>query len=181
MAGASDKKQATSNARILKEIHLLAHAVNIVTLFVLFYFNRPSSKKLYFIFSLPSAASEIILEKIGRPKYQTNKQGYSVLKKAGEELKQSGLTEYMFDIIYLTLIIDVLLITTGSNKVWWLYLVVPGFAAFKLKTILGTLLQLVRGPNAPEETARDGPQTRSKSKRQEKMETRKQKQKVVYR
>ncbi|KAG7807034.1 hypothetical protein KL921_004458 [Ogataea angusta] len=133
MAGASDKKQAAANSSILRQLHLASVVVNVLALLALFLLHRPAAKKYYFIFSLPGLGCQYVLEKVGRPKYHTNPQGYSVLSSAGQDLQQQGLTEYMIDIVYLTLIIDVLMILFGSNKVWLLLLAVPAYAGYKLK------------------------------------------------
>ncbi|GMG39777.1 unnamed protein product [Ambrosiozyma monospora] len=191
MAGASDKKQATSNLKILKEIHLASAIINGLTLLSLFLLHRPSTKKYYFIFSIPAFICQYVIETTGRPTYTTTLQGYQQLVKSGQDLKQSGLTEYMFDLIYITLIIDLLLILFGSNKVWLLFLVVPGFAAFKLKGILGTLLGLVgfkgfgfgKSRTEKEAAANAAAQQQQpvKSKRQQKLEARGNKPKIRYR
>lgn len=119
MAGASQKKLAVSNTSTLKEIHTLSLAVNSVAIFVLFLFHRPASKLPYLLFSTPLYLCQYIIEKTGRPQYQNG-----TLVNSGLDLKQAGLTEYFFDIIYFTLLCDVLMIIFGSNKVWYLYLVV---------------------------------------------------------
>eukprot|EP01114_Cavostelium_apophysatum_P024464 TRINITY_DN9580_c0_g1_i1.p1 TRINITY_DN9580_c0_g1~~TRINITY_DN9580_c0_g1_i1.p1 ORF type:complete len:181 (-),score=23.50 TRINITY_DN9580_c0_g1_i1:97-618(-) len=41
-----------------------------------------------------------------------------------------GLSEYYFDLIYITWFIQVA--TLYSEKFWWLFLVIPGYAVFKL-------------------------------------------------
>ncbi|GME77868.1 unnamed protein product [Ambrosiozyma monospora] len=192
MAGASDKKQATSNLKILKEIHLASAIVNGLTVLSLFFLHRPSTKKYYFILSIPAFICQYVIETTGRPTYTKTLQGYQQLVKSGQDLKQSGLTEYMFDLIYITLIIDILLILFGSNKVWLLFLVVPGFAAFKLKGIVGTLLGLAGfkgfgfGKSKAEKEAAAAnaaaqQQQPVKSKRQQKLEARGNKPKIRYR
>ncbi|ODV87689.1 hypothetical protein CANARDRAFT_192786 [[Candida] arabinofermentans NRRL YB-2248] len=189
MAGASDKKQATANVKILKEIHTISLAINLITIIGIFIFHRPSTKKYYFIWSIPSILCQYILEKSGRPKYETNLQGYQILLKSGENLQQSGLTEYMFDVIYLTLICDLLMIILGSNKVWLLLLVIPGFAIFKLKWLFSMVLNMIwpsrRGgqkSNQQDDLVNGGGNGEPvKSKRQAKLEARNGKQKVRYR
>ncbi|TPX64448.1 hypothetical protein SpCBS45565_g05863 [Spizellomyces sp. 'palustris'] len=54
-----------------------------------------------------------------------------VLEDAGADLSAEGLVAYMFDIIYIGWFV---LVATAviSDKLWWTYLVVPGFAAYKI-------------------------------------------------
>ncbi|KAG7694326.1 hypothetical protein KL930_004129 [Ogataea haglerorum] len=146
MAGASDKKQAAA--------------------------NLPATNWHYFAFSLPGLGCQYVLEKVGRPKYRINHEGYSVLTSPGQDLQQHGLTEYMIDIVYLTLIIDVLMVLFGSNKVWLLLLAAPAYAGYKLKGFIAP--QFAR--KQKEEQIETEP---VKSKRQQKLENRKTK--VRYR
>ncbi|KXI82171.1 UNVERIFIED_CONTAM: hypothetical protein ACS92_06465 [Bacillus cereus] len=101
-----------------------------------------------------------------------NPQGYSVLSSAGQDLQQQGLTEYMIDIVYLTLAIDVLMVLFGSNKAWLLLLAVPSYAGYKLKGFISPFFARRQKEEQIEtETV--------KSKRQQKLESRKTK--VRYR
>jgi len=59
------------------------------------------------------------LESVGRPKYD----GRGALISAGSDLGQAGLTEYMFDVVYLTWGIQLLVAFTTTHA-WWLYLIV---------------------------------------------------------
>lgn len=182
MAGAADKKQAQRNVETLSSVHKLSIIINVVSVLCLFVLKRPSSKKYYLIYSIPAFFCEYTIEKIGRPKFDHNVDGYKILVKPGDDLQQSGLTEYMFDIIYLTLLIDLLMCITGSNKVWWISLAVPAFAFWKLRGILGTILGFIMPRRNKSSRGEDG-ETESgaplKSKRQQKLEKRGEK--VRYR
>jgi hypothetical protein len=59
------------------------------------------------------------LESIGRPVFDDRGQ----VVRSGSDLGQAGLTEYMFDVLYLTWGIQVLVAFTTSYA-WWLYLLV---------------------------------------------------------
>jgi hypothetical protein len=194
MAGAAEKKQAQRNLETLSSVHKLSAIVNAITLLSLFLLGRPSSgKKWYFIFSIPAFACQYIAEKIGRPRYNINADGYKVLVRAGDDLQQAGLTEYMFDIIYLTLLIDILTVVFGTMKVWYLLLVVPAYACWKLKGVfsmaLGVLQMFIPGlkfsrgkkPEGAAGVNGSGEEEPLKSKRQQKMEKRANKQQVRYR
>ena len=75
----------------------------------------------------------------------------------------------MFDTMYITWIIDILMIVLGTNKVWWLYSIIPGFAIFKVVGIIKGF----KG-NKPE-TKPEEPEAPQKSKRQAKREANKNK------
>ena len=59
------------------------------------------------------------LESVGRPKYDSR----GGLITSGSDLGQAGLTEYMFDVVYLTWGIQ-LLVAFTTTYAWWLYLIV---------------------------------------------------------
>lgn len=62
---------------------------------------------------------QLQLESVGRPKFDSK----GALLSSGSDLGQAGLTEYMFDILYLTWGIQ-LLVACTTTWAWWLYLVV---------------------------------------------------------
>ncbi|VEU23021.1 DEKNAAC104139 [Brettanomyces naardenensis] len=165
MAGAAQKKQAQHNVQALKEIHIISIVVNLLSLLSLFLLGRPSNWKPYFVFSIPGWACEYAVERLGRPKYREDR-GYQVLTTAGEDLRQAGLTEYMFDIFYLTAASNILMCLFGSNKVWWILLLVPIYAIYKL---VGLWMKF-RGSSA--RPSADTPLEEPKSKRQQKREAR---------
>lgn len=173
MASQSVKKLAAANSEILKQTHLLALAVNALVILILLIFRRPKSFIPYFIFSCPALFCQYTIEKSARPVYDVDEvSGQRKLKKAGDDVKQEGLYEYMFDTMYITWIIDALMIVLGTNSVWWLYSIIPGFAVFKI-------VGIVKGfkGNKPTETGeQEAPQ---KSKRQAKREANQNKIKTV--
>lgn len=188
MAGAAEKKQAQRNFETLSSVHKLSGIVNTISLLCIFLLHRPlNGKKYYFLFSIPAFICQYIVENIGRPTFKINEDGYKVLVKAGDDLQQAGLTEYMFDIIYLTLFIDILMCIFGSMKVWILLLIIPIYACWKLKGIISTVLGLFL-PNLKSNRNNAGGEdskahVETKSKRQQKMEKRaaKGQQQVRYR
>lgn len=177
MAGAADKKQAQRNLQTLASVHKLSAVINTLAILFVFILKRPSSgKKWFIIWSLPLLFCQYTVEKIGRPVYSLNQDGYQVLVKPGDDLQQSGLTEYMFDIIYLTLLIDILMCIFGTMKVWWLLLIVPLFAGYKLKWIAGMLFNFLKSKrlNNHSSSPNEDPQM---SKRQQKLAKRAEKMK----
>ncbi len=85
--------------------------------------------------------AEYILETTGRPKYDvTNKS----LKNAGEDLAAPGLTEYMFDIIWVTWASLIAVIAVG-NWGWVVWTVVPVYGAYKGYGLLGMARGMMGG------------------------------------
>lgn len=176
MAGQSAKKQVASNTKILKEIHRVTGASFAVFAFFIFVVRRPGSWKPFVFFALPALLSLYILEKTGRPLVDAA----GKVVRTGQDLQQEGLTEYFFDVIYLTVILNILSIVFNSTKVWWLYIVVPGFAAYKLYALVNYGKQLFGGGKSSAVTE-PTPAEDQKSNRQKKLEKRGDKPKTKYR
>jgi hypothetical protein len=117
MAHAAQKKQAVANAARLKTLHTAFLIVNGLFLVSHFLLNRPGSIKAFLVFSVPALFLQYQLERLGRPRYDDR----GALLRAGDDLNQPGLTEWMHDVIYVTWICVILSIAFGSNKVWYLY------------------------------------------------------------
>lgn len=132
MAQKARKDRAKSNAATLNNLHLGTLIVN--TLFFLsnLLFRR-RSMLLYVLLSAPSFVCEYVLESSGRPKYVA---GTHELRNSGEDLSAPGLTEYMFDVVWVTWASVVLVIFFG-NWGWLLWAVVPAYGAFKGFGLLG--------------------------------------------
>lgn len=178
MAGGAEKKQARYNASILKDIHTVSVVVNLLAILCLFVFHRPQGKKPYLILSIPSWVVEYILEKTGRPVYKLNEvKGYPMLVSAGEDLRQQGLTEYMFDVFYLTMGCDIFMCILGSNYCWWLLALIPMYAAYKLASLW--LGMRAKQANASQQMRMSGNNEPVKSKRQQKLEARQKKARYV--
>lgn len=125
MASLSSKKIAKSNALVLKELHAISFVVNIVAFSSYWFFSRPRSIWVYVAFSVPAIICQCILELRGRP---TQSQGQT---KSLDSIREPGLYEYMFDCIYVTWACASLMTISGSNKAWFLYLVIPTFLIYK--------------------------------------------------
>ncbi|KAI0914440.1 DUF788 domain-containing protein [Ustulina deusta] len=126
MAQKARKDRAKANTAALKNLHIGTLIVN--TFFVLFnlLFKR-RSLFLYVILSIPSFVCEFVLESTGRPKYDPSTNS---LKTAGEDLSAPGLTEYMFDVVWVTWA-SVVLVAFFGNWGWLLWSVVPAYGVFK--------------------------------------------------
>lgn len=137
MAQKAKKDRAKSNAASLNNLHTGSAIVN--GLFLVFYFFFKSrSMLLYVLLSLPSFLCELTLERAGRPTYDATTKA---LKSSGEDLAAPGLTEYMFDVIWVTWATQVLVILFG-NKFWLLWAVVPAYGAYKGYGLLGAARQM---------------------------------------
>lgn len=132
MAQKARKDRAKSNAAALNNLHIGTLIVN--TLFVLFtVLFKKRSMWLYAVLSVPSFICEYVLESSGRPRYDPNTKA---LKTAGEDLSAAGLTDYMFDVIWVTWA-SVFLVILFGNWGWLLWGVVPAYGAFKGFSLFG--------------------------------------------
>lgn len=172
MASQSSKKTAQANAQTLKELHLIALVVNLLALVAIFGLKRPARFWPYFLLSLPSFGCQYVLESSGRPRYVVEN-GHQKLVRSGDEIKGPGLFEYMFDTIYTTWLCAVLMVVFGSNKVWWIYAVIPGYVAWKVSALARSFFGKLK---APPVVAENEPET--VSKRQAKAEKRQKTQRV---
>lgn len=166
MANAAAKKLAQANTASLKQLHAISFAVNGFFWLVFLLWPRNISLKYYIFMSLPAFFLQWQLERIGRPRYDSKG-----LVKAGEDMNQKGLTEWFHDIIYVTLICDVVVAIFGSNWPWLLYFSIPVYAVTKI------YLTFFKGKSSQHVSDES---TAQKSKRQEKLEKRGGR-KVVYR
>lgn len=136
MAQKAKKDRAKANAAALNQLHLGTLITNAI--FWLFYFVfRSRSLWLYGLLSFPALICEVILETTGRPKYDAA----GALRTAGEDLSNPGLTEYMFDIIWVTWASQILVVLFG-NYAWLLWTTVPVYGAYKGVGLLGAAKQM---------------------------------------
>ncbi|KAI0481224.1 hypothetical protein GGR56DRAFT_310727 [Xylariaceae sp. FL0804] len=157
MAQKARKDRARANAAALTNLHLGTIIVNAL-FFLLNLIFRRRSMLLYILLSIPSFVCEYVLEVSGRPKYE---QSTNALKTAGEDLSAPGLTEYMFDVIWVTWA-SVLLVTFFGNWGWLLWTVVPAYGAVKGYSLLGA----ARGMAAMQQQQMDNAQAMSGNRKQ---------------
>ncbi|KAG6005064.1 hypothetical protein E4U21_000520 [Claviceps maximensis] len=132
MAQKAKKDRAKSNAAALSTLHMGSLIFN--SLFLLFHFLwRPRSLVVYGIFVTPSLICQYVLEKSGRPKFDPVT---GALRTAGEDLAAAGLTEYMFDVVWVTWASGVLVMLVG-NWAWLLWAVVPAYGVYLGSGLLG--------------------------------------------
>ncbi|KAK8055856.1 hypothetical protein PG993_001083 [Apiospora rasikravindrae] len=146
MAQKARKHIAKANADALKNLHLgtlILHSLFVLSN-VLF---RRRALLPYILLSIPSFICEYVLERTGRPKFDP---ATKALRSAGEDLSAPGLTEYMFDVIWVTWGAIVSVIFFG-NWGWLLWLVLPIFAAIKGYKLLGAARGMASGPQAQQQ------------------------------
>lgn len=166
MAGKARKDLAKANAAALSNLHLASIALN--STFVLFsFFIRSRSLLAYSLLSIPALACQYILESSGRPKY-TTANGKSTLRTAGEDLSAPGLTEYMFDVIWVTWACLVSVLAFG-NRAWWLYAVVPVFGAWKAWGLLGAARGMMGAGQPQGQASAQDEQAMPQNRRQRRM------------
>lgn len=178
MSANSQKKLAARNKSILYQLRYIAATINLIAIFAIFYFGRPSSSFTYISLSIPSFILQYVLESSGLPKIGPEGK---VLVSGADILQKGSLFEYCFDVIYLTWTLDVLMIVLGSNKVWWGYAMIPGYAVYKIS---GFVLPFFRksggnGQQGGVDNDTTGASTKKDnsglSKRQQKMKARQEK------
>lgn len=137
MAQKAKKDRAKSNAAALQNLHIGAAVVN--GLFLAWHFLfRSRSLLVYFLLSIPSFICQFTLEKAGRP---TLDPASGALKSSGEDLSAKGLTEYMWDVVWVTWACQVLVMLFG-NWLWLLWAVVPAYGVYQGYGLLGQAKQL---------------------------------------
>ncbi|PCH41367.1 putative opsin [Wolfiporia cocos MD-104 SS10] len=171
MANASAKRVAQQNAETIKNLRngmLGAGALSVLLRLLLRKGSLSPSRFSFWLLVLsylPSIFLSRYLERIGSPRRDPTT---GTLISAGEDLARPGIIEWAFDVIYITWACQV-----GSGAFgewfWWLYLVIPLYAAYKLwsKAISPMLL----GRSSASESQADAPQ-KPLSKRQEKLQKR---------
>lgn len=137
MAQKARKDRARSNTSALNSLHIGSLAVNALFLLARYFF-RSRSLLLYALVSVPSFLCEFTLERAGRPTYDP---ATKALKASGEDLAAPGLTEYMFDVVWVTWA-TLLLVALFGNKLFFLWAVLPAYGAYKAYGLLGAAKQM---------------------------------------
>ncbi|KAH7100624.1 DUF788-domain-containing protein [Auriculariales sp. MPI-PUGE-AT-0066] len=173
MANASAKKQAAANE---KQIQVLNYGGLIATLLaavlrLLLGRATRSGIMLSVAAALPMVFLTRFLVSAGSPKRDIRGE----LVSSGDDLHAGGLTEYATDVVYLTWLCLVLSALFGE-RAWYIYLLIPGFAVYKLWGFAAPMLGLAGirlpsfGGQEPQQEAEE-PAAPS-SKRQEKLKKR---------
>ncbi|RDX53209.1 putative opsin, partial [Lentinus brumalis] len=177
MANASAKRTAQQNAQTIKNLRMGTLASLGLSLLLRVLFRRSALRPTTFAFwvfalsLVPSVFLSRYLERIGSPRRDPTT---GALISAGEDLAHPGIIEWCFDVVYITWACQI-----GSGAfgqwVWWLYLVIPLYAVFKLwSSVISPMLGFARGgggAQAEADAARADPKE-TVSKRQEKLRKR---------
>ncbi|KAJ5287082.1 hypothetical protein N7478_002768 [Penicillium angulare] len=133
MAQKAAKTLATRNGALLNRTHMISATLHVLFLVLHQIFQRPRSLKPYFLLAVPTLLIEYYLDRVGRPSY--NEDGS--LRSAGEDLNATGLTEYMWDILYWTQgCIGAVCIF--NDRAWWLWAIVPLYSVYlAYTTVMG--------------------------------------------
>ncbi|KAI0347493.1 DUF788-domain-containing protein [Trametopsis cervina] len=172
MANASAKRVASQNANTIKNLRLGMIISGVLALVFRVFFQRGSlspkrfSFYIYILSLVPSIFLSRYLERIGSPRVDPTT---GTLISAGEDLSSSGIIEWCFDVVYITWACQI-----GSGLfgtwVWLLYLIIPGYAGYKLWGSVIAPFVLGRTPATAEPELPDANQPTSK--RQEKLKKR---------
>lgn len=158
MAQKSKKDRAKRNVNTLNNLHLATFCVNLF-FFIFVHFFRKRSIIAYFIFSMPCLLAEFVLEKTGRPKYDATSKA---LKTSGEDLSAPGLTDFMFDVIFVTWISLVCVMIFG-NWGWLFWMTIPIFGLYKGFKLFGVTKEIFNSPVADQNTSTSGNKTQRKA------------------
>ncbi|KAG0137072.1 hypothetical protein HOY82DRAFT_400766 [Tuber indicum] len=176
MANKAAKQLARANTATLNHAHITTLVLH--TLFILYrLLYRSGSWSKYAALSLPSLVVEIYLERLGRPKY-SSPGGDGVLVSAGEDMEAKGVTEYMWDIVYVTWGVLGLVGVVGEWG-WWVLAIVPIYAVYLAVGMYRSMSGLMPGMSSSSPSAAAAAPEGPRSNRQKKAE-KKGGQKVRY-
>ncbi|KAH6915396.1 hypothetical protein BKA70DRAFT_1258842 [Coprinopsis sp. MPI-PUGE-AT-0042] len=175
MANASAKRIANQNETAVKQLRLGLFIPTLLSLLLRLLFRRssiPPSKGpiiIHVVTYFPAFFLSNYLIKIGSTRRDS---ATGALISYGEDLNQSGVTEWCFDILYITYACQV-----GSGAFgewfWWLYTIIPLYAVFKLWSSVISPMVLGRGSSSDASTTDEAAdKAGATSKRQEKLRKR---------
>ncbi|KAI0303179.1 DUF788-domain-containing protein [Russula brevipes] len=169
MANASAKRIASQNEAAIKNMlygHVLGNLLPLLIRVLFQWQTFRQSKKAIVLYSISVALSQFLyhhLKKMGTPRRDST----GNLLSPGDDLNQPGMTEWIFDILYISWFAQVGSAILGE-WFWWIYVVIPTFVIYKLWNVLISPLLLGRSSSASEEE----PEQEGLSKRQEKLKKR---------
>ncbi|KAJ3741409.1 hypothetical protein DFH05DRAFT_1451185 [Lentinula detonsa] len=175
MANASAKRIASQNEATVKKIRLGLFLPTILSFLLRLLFRRDSlppskgSLTLYLGTFFPMFFLSRYLTQIGTTRRDPTT---GTLISYGEDLNQPGLTEWAFDVLYITWACQV-----GSGAFgewfWWLYTVIPLYATYKLWASVISPFVIGRGSSSQTDSnSKPNTEENGTSKRQEKLRKR---------
>ncbi|KAG6880083.1 hypothetical protein C0992_006895 [Termitomyces sp. T32_za158] len=172
MANAAAKRIANRNEAAVKTLKLGMLLPTLISILCRVLFRRDSlppskgSLAIYIATFFPAFFLSNYLIKIGTTRRDPTT---GTLISYGEDLNQAGVTEWCFDILYVTWACQI-----GSGAFgewfWWLYMVIPVYAVFKLW--VSVISPMVRGRSSSQASEMAIPEKETASKRQEKLRKR---------
>ncbi|KAK2466494.1 hypothetical protein APHAL10511_002136 [Amanita phalloides] len=173
MANAAAKRIANQNEAAVKTLKLGLFMPTIISLLLRLLLRRSSlppsrgSLAVYIVTFFPAFFLSHYLIKIGTTRRDPTT---GALISYGEDLNQPGVTEWCFDILYVTWACQI-----GSGLFgdwfWWLYMVIPLYAVFKMWVSIVSPLMLGQSKDKP--TTTEGSSSEEPmSKRQQKLRKR---------
>ncbi|EPT02823.1 hypothetical protein FOMPIDRAFT_54770 [Fomitopsis schrenkii] len=172
MANASAKRTAQQNAETIKNMNLgmlLTGALSLMLRILLRKGTLSPARISFWLLVLsyvPSIFLSRYLERIGSPKRDPTT---GTLISSGEDLGRPGVIEYAFDVIYITWACQI-----GSGIFgewfWFLYLIIPLYAGYKLWA--GVISPMFLGRSGGAATQEEAAPEKATSKRQEKLRKR---------
>ncbi|KAJ5103070.1 hypothetical protein N7532_003599 [Penicillium argentinense] len=162
MAQKAAKSLAARNSAVLFRTHLISAALHFLFLALHYVFARPRSLKPYFLIAVPTLVIEYYLDRVGRPHYSED----GSLRSAGEDLNATGLTEYMWDVLYWTqgCMVAVCLF---NDRAWWLWVVVPVYSVYlAYTTVMGVKKGFAGMGGGAEGADYDAPMSKTQMKKE---------------
>ncbi|KZO93287.1 DUF788-domain-containing protein [Calocera viscosa TUFC12733] len=143
MANAAAKRVAAQNESAIRRLNIGMALVNLNWLLLRYFIHHrfPLSQILLYLLTLaPSLALYRYLLASGTPQRDSS----GLLLSPGEDLSAGGVTEYAWDVIYVTWACALGSAVLGG-WVWWFYLLIPGYALYKGSSFLLPLLSSLTG------------------------------------
>ncbi|GAM24596.1 hypothetical protein SAMD00019534_077710, partial [Acytostelium subglobosum LB1] len=171
MGNQGAKKRKQQNEKEIMRLQIAILSVNVVYIIYRYWYHGDTfTLSNYFLYAATVILTGIPYLLISTMAKVTNNAEGELID-GGADLSAKGLVEYYFDSIYISLL--VLLLGLLSDKAFLILLVIPGFAGYQIWVkFLGPWF--FSGDNKETEYVE------SKSKRQEKMEKRRDQNKVRY-
>ncbi|CCK72649.1 Snd2p KNAG_0L00260 [Huiozyma naganishii CBS 8797] len=164
MAGNATKKQVKANRSVLNQLYYVTVPLTTLAL----YRSWPHYIR-FFLYHVPFAVAVFVLDKFGRPKYDSAGQ----LTSEGVDLRQSGgVVEYLFDAVYLTWFGDLGKVLFNTGKFWLLWWGVPIYLGVKLFALKQKFMPSMPRAGGSQNSTNE---QQTKSKRQLKREKRENK------
>ncbi|KAF8505549.1 hypothetical protein F5888DRAFT_1649976 [Russula emetica] len=169
MANASAKRIASQNEAAIKNMlygHLLGNLLPLLIRILFQWQAFQQSKKAIVLYCGSAALSQFFyqhLKRMGTPRRDST----GNLVSPGDDLNQPGMTEWTFDILYISWIAQLGSAILGE-WFWLIYIVIPTFVIYKLWNVLISPMLLGRSSAVGEEEPRE----EGLSKRQEKLKKR---------